>query len=107
MLLNLAEEEMILRVIDNGRGPPREILERLFEPFATSKSEGVGLGLTVAQQIAESHGGRIVFQRSGGETCFEVHIPVVQPGPSSGDPIDAQGVQPLGLAVNARQLFDR
>ncbi len=106
-VINLAEEEMILRVIDNGAGPPREILERLFEPFATSKSEGVGLGLTVAQQIAESHGGRIVFQRSGGETCFEVHIPVVQPGPSSERSIDAQGVQPLGLAVNARQLFDR
>ncbi len=67
---------IVLRVIDNGAGPPREILDRLFEPFATSKSEGVGLGLTVAQQIAESHGGRIVFQRSGGETCFEVYLPI-------------------------------
>jgi signal transduction histidine kinase len=65
----------ILRVRDNGPGPPAEIVQRLFEPFATSKPEGVGLGLAVARQIAESHGGRIVFQRSSGETCFEVHLP--------------------------------
>jgi signal transduction histidine kinase len=103
---NESEQELILRVVDNGAGPPREILERLFEPFATSKSEGVGLGLTVAQQIAESHSGRIVFQRNGGETCFEVHIPVVQTSPSSA-PIEVQGLQPLDLAASASQLPDR
>ena len=70
------ENHLVLRVLDNGVGPPREILDRLFEPFATSKPEGVGLGLAVAQQIAQSHGGRIVFHRAGGETCFEVHLPV-------------------------------
>jgi signal transduction histidine kinase len=67
---------LILRVIDNGLGPPANILPRLFEPFATSKPEGVGLGLAVAQQIANAHGGQIVFHRSGGETFFEVHLPV-------------------------------
>jgi signal transduction histidine kinase len=70
------ENHLVLRVLDNGSGPPREILDRLFEPFATSKPEGVGLGLAVAQQIAQSHGGRIVFHRAGGETCFEVHLPL-------------------------------
>ena len=52
-----------------------EIVNRLFEPFATSKPEGIGLGLAVARQIAESHGGRIVFQHADGETCFEVILP--------------------------------
>jgi len=70
-----ASAQLILRVLDNGLGPPAHILARLFEPFATSKPEGVGLGLAVAQQIAIAHGGQIVFQRAGGETCFEVHLP--------------------------------
>ncbi|HZZ28804.1 MAG TPA: HAMP domain-containing sensor histidine kinase [Pirellulales bacterium] len=69
---------VILRVIDNGNGPPQEMLTRLFEPFATSKPEGVGLGLAVAQQIAQSHEGRIAFHRVSEETCFEVHLPLVQ-----------------------------
>jgi signal transduction histidine kinase len=74
------ESCIFLRVLDNGAGPPREMLERLFEPFATSKSEGIGLGLAVAKQIAQSHGGRIVFHRTSGETCFEVHLPVTDRG---------------------------
>jgi signal transduction histidine kinase len=73
------QSQLVLRVLDNGSGPPWEILDRLFEPFATSKPEGVGLGLAVAQQIAQSHGGRIVFHRTGRETCFEVHLPVTSP----------------------------
>src|SRR5262249_46284645 len=59
--------QVILSVLDNGPGPPAEILPRLFEPFATSKPEGVGLGLAVAQQIVTAHGGQIVFHRAGGE----------------------------------------
>ena len=74
------DSTIILRVLDNGPGPPREIVNRLFEPFATSKPEGIGLGLAVARQIAESHGGRIVFQHTDGETCFEVILPVARIG---------------------------
>ena len=60
----LAEgSHIVLRIVDNGAGPPREMIERLFEPFATSKPEGIGLGLAVARQIAQSHGGNIVFRR--------------------------------------------
>ena len=73
----LAEgSHIVLRIVDNGAGPPREMIERLFEPFATSKPEGIGLGLAVAQQIAQSHGGNIVFRRDAAETCFEVKLPV-------------------------------
>lgn len=69
--------ELFLEVLDTGAGPPQEIAGRLFEPFVTSKSEGVGLGLAVARQIAEGHGGRISWRRSEGRTCFRVELPAM------------------------------
>ncbi len=64
-----------LRVWDDGPGPPPEIEERLFEPFTTGKPEGIGLGLAVARQIAEAHGGHLRLIREHG-TCFEVTLPL-------------------------------
>lgn len=63
-----------LRVIDSGPGVPPDIVERLFEPFTTTKPEGVGLGLTVSRQIAEAHGGSLTYHRNGA-TCFEILLP--------------------------------
>ncbi len=66
-----------VRVLDSGAGPPAEFVERLFEPFSTTKPEGVGLGLTVARQVAESHGGRLEFSRRDDATCFELTLPAI------------------------------
>ncbi len=65
-----------VRVLDSGPGPPTEFVERLFEPFSTTKPEGVGLGLAVARQVAESHGGTLVYRRLDAATCFELTLPV-------------------------------
>jgi signal transduction histidine kinase len=64
----------VLRVLDSGPGVPPEMSERLFEPFATGRPEGIGLGLTVAQRIAEAHGGAIRYLQER-PTCFEVILP--------------------------------
>ena len=64
-----------IEVTDTGPGPPAEIAGKLFEPFVTGKSEGIGLGLAVAQQAAESHGGRISWERRGGRTVFRIELP--------------------------------
>lgn len=64
-----------LRVLDSGPGPADSIAERLFEPFVTDKPEGTGLGLAVAKQIAESHGGSFRWFRDGETTCFEIELP--------------------------------
>jgi signal transduction histidine kinase len=79
--LELAETafHVLARVIDSGAGVPAGIVERLFEPFVTRKPEGIGLGLAVARQIAQSHGGSLVYSRDQGNTCFELAIPKPEP----------------------------
>lgn len=63
-------------VRDTGPGPSPEIAARLFEPFATSKPDGVGLGLYVARQIAEAHGGSLDWRREDGATLFWFEFPL-------------------------------
>ena len=65
-----------IEVSDSGPGPPPEVAGRLFEPFVTGKPEGVGLGLAVARQVAEAHGGRITWRREPGRTCFRIELPL-------------------------------
>lgn len=62
-------------IVDSGPGPKKEIAERLFEPFVTGKPEGVGLGLAVARQVAEAHGGTIDWFRKNEGTCFRIELP--------------------------------
>lgn len=64
-----------LCVFDSGPGVSPTIADRLFEPFTTSRPEGVGLGLTVARQIAEGHGGTLHYHRDE-QTCFEIALPI-------------------------------
>jgi signal transduction histidine kinase len=66
-----------IEVSDSGPGPPPEVAAKLFEPFVTGKPEGVGLGLAVARQVAEAHGGRITWRREADRTCFRVELPAL------------------------------
>jgi signal transduction histidine kinase len=64
----------VVEVRDSGPGPSPEVAARLFEPFVTGKPEGVGLGLAVARQVAESHDGHIAWSRDGSCTCFTIEL---------------------------------
>jgi signal transduction histidine kinase len=68
-------DRVLLTVSDTGSGPPAAVEQRLFEPFVTEKPDGVGLGLSVAREIAEQHGGQIAWRRAGHETVFTVEFP--------------------------------
>jgi signal transduction histidine kinase len=68
--------EITIDVTDNGAGPPEEIAETLFDPFVTSKPEGLGLGLPVVKRSAEALRGTVQWQRQQNQTIFSLRIPV-------------------------------
>jgi PAS domain S-box-containing protein len=74
---NLAE----IVVADDGPGFTREILDRAFDPYVTSKTRGTGLGLAIVRKIVEEHGGDIVAgNRSGGGAELRLRLPLLDAG---------------------------
>jgi signal transduction histidine kinase len=71
------EKSIGIRIADNGPGVPAPIRQKIFLPFVSEGREsGIGLGLTLAQQIAQEHGGGITLgQTSEGETVFTINLP--------------------------------
>jgi len=64
-------------VADTGGGIPQEQLNRIFEPFYTTKKKGTGLGLMIVQRIVRAHGGRIELESHVGRgTTFRIWLPL-------------------------------
>lgn len=71
---------VVIQVTDTGRGITPDALPRIFKPFFTTRSEGTGLGLSLAIGIVHAHGGRIdVSSTPGKGTQFKVWLPIQQP----------------------------
>lgn len=67
----------IVSVTDTGSGIAPEIAEQLFQPFVTTKADGLGVGLSVSRTIIEAHGGKIwIEDNPGGGTCFRFTLPI-------------------------------
>jgi signal transduction histidine kinase len=79
---------LVVSVEDTGEGIPAEALPRIFEPYVTTKSRGLGLGLAIARRIVELHGGRITVEsRPGHGTRFTLALPLAAPAlPAGGAP---------------------
>ncbi|HLX71137.1 MAG TPA: ATP-binding protein [Verrucomicrobiae bacterium] len=76
---SLDHDQILVEIVDDGPGIPKEIQSRLFEPFFTTKSvgTGTGLGLVISNRIVgDRHGGEIEFESRPGETRFKVRLPV-------------------------------
>lgn len=70
-------EAVQIRVEDRGAGVPEALRERLFEPFVSTKPDGMGMGLNICRSIMELHKGRLeVSPRAGGGTVFTLQLPL-------------------------------
>jgi two-component system NtrC family sensor kinase len=75
---------VVIEVSDTGRGISPDALPRIFKPFFTTRSEGTGLGLSLANGIVQSHAGRIeVSSIPGKGTQFKVWLPIHRPKKTS------------------------
>jgi two-component system, sporulation sensor kinase E len=70
---------VVVSVADTGGGIPQEQINRIFEPFYTTKKKGTGLGLMIVQRIIRDHGGRIDLESHVGKgTVFRVWLPLYE-----------------------------
>lgn len=76
---HVADGGVRLRVIDNGPGAPREVIDRMFNPFFTTRASGTGLGLAIVHRIADAHGGSVEVRTGldggGRGTSVELKLP--------------------------------
>jgi signal transduction histidine kinase len=71
------KNSVVVEIIDNGPGIPKDILPRVFQPFFTTKSAGTGLGLAITQTIIREHGGHIKIESAEkAGTKFIITLPV-------------------------------
>ena len=73
-------DKVLISVRDNGPGIPKKILDKIFQPFFTTKptGQGTGLGLSLAYDIVKAHGGELRVETKEGEGAeFIIHLPVV------------------------------
>jgi two-component system NtrC family sensor kinase len=75
-----SDHVVVIEVSDTGVGIPEEELERIFEPFASSKNDATGMGLAICYSIIEQHAGRFAVSSSAEGTTFRVTLPSASSG---------------------------
>jgi len=70
-----------IRVTDNGNGIPQKVLDKIFQPFFTTKptGQGTGLGLSMSYDIVKAHGGELKVETTEGDGSeFNIQLPITQ-----------------------------
>lgn len=75
-----SKDKILIKISDNGKGIPENLLSSVFDPFFTTKGDdkGTGLGLWITQGIVEHHGGTIrIYSQEGKGTTVEINLPLL------------------------------
>lgn len=79
-------------VEDSGPGVAPDVMERLFEPFNSTKAEGMGIGLSISRTIVEAHHGTIQYETSGlGGALFQISLPCAKVADAVSSPSQTPG----------------
>jgi signal transduction histidine kinase len=85
--LSVGARDVELRVSDNGCGLDDEAASRLFVPFASSKPNGMGIGLSICRSFVELHQGRLWFSRNAQRgATFHLSLPLLSPAAQAAPP---------------------
>jgi signal transduction histidine kinase len=76
----IVDDAFVLTISDNGKGVKPEDLEKIFEPFFSTKQDGLGLGLPMTRRVMEEHGGKVELHSVFGEGS-EVRLTLPLPTP--------------------------
>lgn len=86
IVLTEDEHHAIMRITDNGKGSQDVPIDEMFRPLFSTKTGGMGLGLSIAESVAESHGGRLnARQNTGPGLTMEMILPLYQVFPEAVD----------------------
>jgi len=75
-----AGNSVLISVKDNGNGIPQKVLDKIFQPFFTTKptGQGTGLGLSLSYDITKAHGGELKVETKEGEgSTFNIQLPII------------------------------
>lgn len=71
-----SDGDVEIAVLDNGPGLSSQALERMFDPFFSTKPEGTGLGLAISNTVVRAHGGSLTYRANvPGGACFSIRLP--------------------------------
>jgi hypothetical protein len=82
LAVRAADDTVQVEVADSGPGIPPEVREDLFKPYVSTKRQGTGIGLALAEKLVSQHGGQITYQTGPDGTTFRISLPA----PSRGKP---------------------
>ena len=94
------EDNVEIIVADTGIGMTKEVMEKLWTPFFTTKAKGMGLGLPICKRIIDAHGGKIAVESEVGKgTKFTVTLPIEPKAVEGGEKIWVNNPESLSLTT--------
>ena len=78
VIAEIKGSEQLIRFVDNGEGIPQDVLNKIGQPFCTTKKDGNGLGIMMVKKIIDAHNGEIQFNsRVKSGTTVDIHLPLI------------------------------